>query len=224
MIGEACESWIRGRRYQWMLVVIAGVLLTLLGQAVAVQAITILQIDPRATYFRTYEDPDALDAVALDLGLLGFRSGDVMRFTRLGDFDCSFGTCPFGFDSTIGMGGVFSASTFLLGSDQLNRVVGAIDAGPELDTLHKTLFGGFPLDISEDFAINGDGVVVPVPVGARYLFIGAYDIFFGDNRDPDGDFALQIARVTPMPIPEPGTVVLLGSGLAGLLAWRKTRA
>jgi hypothetical protein len=205
----------RGISQVWLLAL--GVLLGLIGLVSPVQADTILSIDSASTYLRINQDPDALTAMALDLGSLGFVNGDVIKLTRLGDFDCSFGLCG---DSTVGMVGVFSASNLLDIGSTLHRVLGAIEAGQDFGPLDATLFGNLPMDIPEDFLIHDGGVLISIPVGAQYLFVGAYDNFFGDNVDPDHDFALAISYVNH-PVPEPGTVLLFGSGLAGLVAWRR---
>jgi hypothetical protein len=55
-----------------------------------------------------------------------------------------------------------------------------------------------PTDIPEDFFIPGDGYVdIRVPAGATHLFFSPDDEFFGDNVDLDGDYEVQIQRLTP---------------------------
>ena len=170
---------------------IAGVLLALLVFASEARATTI-GIDSRRTYLRTNSDPGALAAVPMELIGLGLTAGDTVSLTRLGAYDCG-SPC---IDDRVGMIAVFSSSNILLASNQLHRVPGAIDAGVDIVTA-VTNIGGLPTDIPEDFAVLGTGVTVTIPAGAAYVFVVASDSFYGDNTDPNGDFAFDIEKKTP---------------------------
>lgn len=169
----------------------AGILLALSVFANEAQATTI-GIDSRRTYLRTNSDTGALAAVPIELIGLGLTSGDTVSLTRLGAFDCG-APC---IDDRVGMIAVFSSSNTLLASSQLHRVPGAIDAGVDVVT-STTHFGGFATDIPEDFAVLGTGVTVTIPAGAAYLFVVAHDSLYGDNVDPNGDFAVTIEKKSP---------------------------
>ena len=52
---------------------------------------------------------------------------------------------------------------------------------------------------------------------------GAWGSFFGSNN-ADGDGGSELHRFTVTQVPEPGTVLLLVSGFAGLVTWRRRRA
>jgi hypothetical protein len=170
---------------------IACILLALLVFATEVQATTV-SIDSRRTYLRTSSDPGALAAVAMELVELGLTAGDTVGLTRLGAFDCG-APC---IDDRVGMIAVFSSSNTLLASSQLHRVPGAIDAGVDFVT-QPTNIGGLATDIPEDFQVLGTGVTVTIPAGAAYLFVVAHDSFYGDNTDPNGDFAVDIEKKSP---------------------------
>jgi hypothetical protein len=170
---------------------IAGILLALLALSTEVQATTI-GIDTRRTYLRTGSDPGALAAVPLELAGLGLTAGDTVTLKRLGGFDCG----PPCIDDRGGMVAVFSSSNTLLASNLLRRVPGAIEAGVDFVTA-PTNIGALATDIPEDFLVLGTGVTVTVPAGAVYLFVVAYDIFYGDNTDPNGDFAVDIKKESP---------------------------
>ena len=173
-------------------------------------------IDPRTTFLRTNNDPGALGAFAIDLSALSFAvdAGDTLLLEGLGDFRP--GTSAGHFDASKSLLGVFSSSTTLLGASNLNRVVGALEAGADVVS-SATFFGAVPTDIPQDFLIYSSAVasvLVQVPVGAQFLFVAPNDSFYGDNSDPDGDFGLRITSA----IPEPGTYALLLAGL-GLLGF-----
>jgi hypothetical protein len=145
--------------------------------------------------------------VIFDLVALGISPGDVLLIDQLGDF--SFGTAfP---DTGTAMHGVFSSSSTILSQDNLNRVPGAIDAGTDSVT-GATFFGALPTDIPEDFRINPE-VEIVVPTGASFLFVGVADSFFGDNSDPNQNFAVT---VTAKSVPEPSILLLLLSGAAAV--------
>lgn len=176
-----------------------------------------LSVDPRRTHLRTSSDAP-LDALKIDLAALGISSGSTVRLEQLGAWSC--GPCQ---DTITGMTGVFSAGDVLLPSDQSHRVPGAIDAGDDMGT-GPTPAGGFPTDIPEDFSISD--TTIEVPSGATHLFVGALDIIFFDNSDPNGDFRLRISTVVSLPVNQPpiasvggpytaaegGSVALSGSG------------
>lgn len=75
---------------------------------------------------------------------------------------------------------------------------GAIDAGVH-DVTGGTWPGNEPTDIPEDFLISGpprSSITVVIPPGATHLFVTPADIYYRDNEDPDGDFAVTITVVS----------------------------
>jgi hypothetical protein len=155
-----------------------------------------VSLDPTGTYLRTNEDPSAAGCRIVDLLGCGIEPGDTLRIDRGGAFEyhCT-PEYPEGHpDDPDGLGTlcVFSSSNILLPSDNAARVPGALDAGDDCVT-PPTLYGSIPTDIPEDFAVI-DSVFVVVPLGAQYLFVGANDEFYGDNCDPNGDYAATVNR------------------------------
>ena len=62
--------------------------------------------------------------------------------------------------------------------------------------------------------------------GTAYNFYGIRGstiAMIADTADPELDALVAFNRADVQPVPEPSTVILLGSGLAGLLAWRKRK-
>lgn len=186
-------------------------LLALGGAAWPAEAVTI-GIDPRGTYLRTNNDPNVQNAIPIKLVSLSLTSSDTIVLTRLGDFDCR----PNCGDISVGMIAVFSSSDVLLGGSNAHRVPDAIDAGTDVVTA-PTFFGGLQTDIAQDFFIDGIGVTITIPTGATHLFVAAHDSLYGDNLDPDHDFALEL-EISQAAIPEPASLLLLGSGLVALAA------
>jgi hypothetical protein len=192
----------------------AGIVLALAGFASQAQLIAI-KTDPRGTYLRTNFD-NAPAAVPIALAGLGLKPGDRISITRLGDFNCH-SSCG---DLSTGMIAVFSSSNLLLASDQAHRVPGAIDAGVDIVT-SRTFFSGVATDIPEDFEVSGTGVVLTIPAGAAFLFVAAHDSLYGDNGDPDGDFAVRIEQLpaanagVDQSVTEGAVVALDGSASTG---------
>lgn len=190
------------------------------AQAASLTTLTVT-IDPKLTYLETFADANAGNTIAIDLVAAGFQPGDTLMLDRLGSF-APHGTGAAD-DTSGGMRGVFSTSNILLSSSTLHRVAGAIDAGTDVSTQVVSPTGGLVSnDIAEDFSIYH--TLVTVPTGARYLFVAASDIYWGDNTDPNGDFQVRISTVATA-VPEPTDATLFAAGLAalGLAGWRRRR-
>ena len=149
---------------------------------------TVVPLDPRATFLHVCNDA-ALNAPALSLAGLGVVPGQSMLIEVLGDWDCG-GPC-----SDIGTGtiAVFSGSADLLAGSQSHRVPDAISAGAPVTTAN-TYWCNTPTDIPQDFLVE-PAVIVVVPQGATHLFIGARDVLYDDNIDPDVDYAVRITAL-----------------------------
>jgi len=180
---------------------------------------SIFSIDPAATYLLTNNDA-APNATAFGLASLGVQAGDFIRLERLGNFDYNLGQ-----DNGTSLVAVFSSSSELLATSELNRVVGALKAGDAFAT-GPTHHGSLSNDIAEDFFVPGSGnsVVVKVPVGALFLFFSTNDSYFNDNTDPDGNFGVRITsadnlRVSSAPAPSSFLIFALG----GTTAWSLRR-
>lgn len=85
-----------------------------------------------------------------------------------------------------------------------------------------------PVGSSSVFVIgkNLSGLVAPTnPGGDSYLFAGIADQGWGDNSDGpfthDGKTFSGVYDVTVTPVPLPATLWLMGSGLLGLLGYRR---
>jgi len=162
-----------------------------------------IPVDPAATYLQT-EAASALDAVPVDLAAACIQPGDKIRLQRLGEWDCG-DPCDKGLDSLLG---VFSSSATLLPQSESHRVPDAIPAGQSITTSGAgiTLQGGGVTDIPEDFIIAGntaqraDHTCLVVPEGATHLFLSVSDSVYGDNTDPDGDFAVHITPAEDCPL------------------------
>jgi hypothetical protein len=168
-------------------------------------------INPASTYLRT---TDGLSPFILELNSIGISSGDTITIARLGLYSGGTGFA----DENSLLTGVFSSSSILLPTSELNRIPGAIDAG--LDYNSPSLSGGIATNISEDFIIDNEvdtfSAQMIVPTGALYLFIGIPDTINGDNTDPNGDFGVSITAV-----PEPSIFAFVGFGC--LFSWRRSR-
>jgi len=175
-------------------------LLTLLTAALPAQTWS-FPLNPRATYLRTNSDSPTA-ALVIDLATLGIAPGTWLRVGSTGGFRYVSG----GQDGYHAMIAVFSSSNTLLATNVPARVPGAIAAGPAFPSA-ATYHGAVPTDIPQDFFASRTtwdrDVLVRVPTGALFLFVGSHDSLYGDNSDPNGDYA---AVVTVAPTPSlPGT-------------------
>jgi len=158
-------------------------------------------MNPRATYLRTNQDQPAAPLV-LDLATLGATPGSWLRIGTTGGFRYING----GPDGLNSLCGVFSSDSTLLATNLQQRVPGAIAAGPAFAS-GNTYYGSLPMDVPQDFYCSRNGwaenTVVQVPAGATHLFLGVHDSLYGDNADPNGDFA-AVLSLAPTPT-QPGT-------------------
>lgn len=158
--------------------------------------VTNIHINPRMTYLHTSTADSDINSVPVNLSALGIYPGDWIVLRSLGSF--SYGTGDPSETST-GLFGVFSSSSGLASWSSRYRVAGAIDAGNDVQTgpLPPRL-GGDSTDIPEDFSIPTTGVTIQVPANALYLFPSAADFQFGDNSDANGDYVIQIRKVSEL--------------------------
>ena len=181
-----------------LLLSLPGVLTAVMLAAPSAFAQTTLPLESHRTFLR-HVDPRAADAVPIELAALGIQPGDVIQITRLGFY--RNGAPPVFSDNVSGLMAVFSASATLLPPTAAERVVDAIETGADFIS-PATCPGGVATDIAEDFQVspvfNGppaSATIVQVPAGATHLFVAAIDCHYGDNDDPNGDFAVRISFV-----------------------------
>ncbi len=143
----------------------------------------------RATYLRVDADPDAADAVPLDLDSLGVLAGDTLSFylTGYAILDPTDATGTRSRDVV----GVFSSDNALASGDSLRRVTGAVEAGDDVLTF-LTGVNGLETDVPEDFFATRSSVVVPA--GARRLFLAVHDGYYSDNQDLGTGIQLILLR------------------------------
>jgi hypothetical protein len=139
---------------------------------------TFYGVNTKSTYFRLQpNDRDARYAEPIDLFEIGAVPGDVLRLDPVGTWSTLLSLRD---GPERAMGGVFSRGSALYPGAALNRVAGAIDAGPNVDTWPSIFcffgqcsdLGGD--DIQTDFPIT-NGISVTVPPDARFLFVAPID-------------------------------------------------
>jgi hypothetical protein len=180
-----------------------------------------ISIDPRATFLFTNNDPwsgigSVPGTTPIALSALGISGGESIQLDEVGAwYDGHAGYGPgvdvSAMDTVKEMIGVFSSSNTLLAPNIFDRVPDALDAGVHIVTWN-TLFGNMPTDSHDVFGITN--TFLHVPVGANYLFVAAHDIYYSDNSDPNGDFAVRITPIAS--VPEPSALLLLGLGFISL--------
>ena len=172
-------------------------------------------INSPATYLFANGETPFFD-IPVDLNANGFFAGQTVLLSRAGSYNETGGPTPTAF----GLSAVFSSNNVLLPSTFLNRIPGAIAAGPGW-TSPNTLIGNLSTDIAQDFHVDNmtgtaNGITLVIPTGALWIFASAEDNFFSDNNNTP-EFYLSIQHV----VPEPATFAVLGLG--ALLVRRKRR-
>jgi hypothetical protein len=177
----------------------------------------IISIDPSETFLHTDGVDTGAPSTPIDLGALGFSSGDVIQLRIVGDFQYCPHAAHCGPESHFGSSVVFSSSTTILDRNLLNRVPGAIEAGADVVT-GTTFFDGEATDIPQDFFVSSFfAVFVEIPVGATYLFVTPIDSHWADNHEDDGgNYGVSIEAV-----PEPSTLALVAAGVGAVLSRRR---
>lgn len=209
---------------RWIHAFILG--LPLLFVTSEAKAVTI-SIDPLQTFLFTYNDPDwgtgsVAGTTPIVLSDIGLSGGDLIQLEKLGDWYDGHagytGVDVAALDVMTEMVGVFSSSNELLAPDVLARVPGVLGTGAEYTTWN-TLYSNMTTDVYGDFRI--DNTFLYIPFGATHLFVAAHDIYYSDNSDPDGDYAVRITKIES--VPEPSTLLLLISALLACGLFSKTR-
>jgi hypothetical protein len=170
----------------------AAVLLGVFPVTQTAQSQTQIPVDSKATYLRTHNDVNTIDAIPIQLASLGISAGDNVNVQTLGDFSFCYPTgCP---EIQVPACGVFSANRTLLPATELHRVPGAIAVTGPVSACQTspTLSGQINTDISEDFVLDGGNV--RVPNGAKYLFVAVADSYYSDNADSNADLAVTVGR------------------------------
>jgi hypothetical protein len=184
---------------------------------------TTITIDPLKTFLFTHNDPwSGIGSVAgsnpIVLSDIGISGGDTIHLEMLGawyDGHAGYTGNVSSLDVVSEMIGVFSNSNTLLAPNTLNRVPGSLDTGLSITTWN-TLFGNLSTDILHDFGITSTRV--QVPFGATHLFVAAHDIYYSDNSDPNGDFAVRINKIASVPEPSTWLLFILGVIAVGLFS------
>ncbi|HTO55233.1 MAG TPA: hypothetical protein VMR50_17755 [Myxococcota bacterium] len=144
-------------------------------------------VNSKSSYLEAGAVDQPQPPVVIALADIGAKAGDRLKIARVGTWD---ETTELKDGNSTAAGAVFSSSNVILGTNQRNRVKGALHtAAPNYVT------GGFTIaciiwpfctiettDIPQDFAI-ANSPTVTIPTGAKYLVIGTTSktLTWGDN-------------------------------------------
>jgi hypothetical protein len=129
-------------------------------------------VNSKSSYLRAWPGDAPKAPRVISLADLGVAPGDTLHLDTIGTFADST-TLEDG--TKTAMTAVFSSTSQILGTNQRNRIPGAIDAGTDINTGGYwscfLIFCSFQSsDISQDVRVDPRTSVV-VPAGANYLFV-----------------------------------------------------
>lgn len=191
------------------------------GMAAPLQAQTFYQVSPTGSFYRTSSETPAAPLI---ISLADYLGATSLHLKPGGKLQVAGGGSPV-HDAVFCA--VFSTSNDLLASTEQQRVPGALTSSASSDSpcvTGNTLYGGAPTDLTQDFFVPFAGLEVGVPAGANYLFVSVFDDYYSDNVSPNPSaYGITVTPTVISTVPEPSSMLLLGAGLAGLVAVRRSR-
>jgi hypothetical protein len=189
--------------------------------AATAKAQQIFPVSPINTFYRTSNDPGAVDSYSLPIGAFGVQPGDWLKLRCVGDWNNGVAG-----EVLRDMVGCFTANGILLSSTLQHRFPLPIPTGPAFVPDTGTANGNLPMDINEDFWISRSGYVnevnIQVPPGSIHLWLAVPDIYYSDNTDLDANLGVEVTVISHSAYPgtledsELGSAVTRGTGIVVL--------
>ena len=152
---------------------------------------------------------------------LNFNSGDVLTITYISGLTSAFGGIPT-IDANGYVGGLFGCGPGLSGFGSSGTAFPCVYTDLTQNTWLIELMGVFTdssgVIVGSPFTIGNGPLMISVPSGATQLALGVTDDIYGDNTG-----ALVVDVSGPSSVPEPTTLLMLGSGIASLAGFRLRR-
>jgi hypothetical protein len=152
------------------------------------------RISPRATFYRTANDPQAETSAFFILAELPFDSLSVpLTIQVFGDYKR---TAAAG-DTEKVLHGVFTKTPTILVATLQRRLPDAVTAPSGLVISGPTYHQSLPTDIPEDFRTSPDAsgkYKIMIPASAQWIAVCVPDSYYSDNSDPDDDLWIRFSR------------------------------